>query len=773
MLANIKMSSSATNPALPPAPPPPLGGGGVGLPTGGSTVASLISSHGHHQHLAAQQRQLQQQQQNQGHLANHGHFPHSFNHSHHQQTINNILNGVPPSLPQQQQQQNGMHLPYGTNPGFNGNLTVATGNGGGGMGPMSINSSHGGGGMQSPGLGGQPGQQGNGFTSNEQWTSVVHSLMCHLKTSDNEQFAKRAIESLAKKLKDKPDEMDALMIAVKNKGSLPTSCITIPRTLDGRLQVAGRKGFPHVIYARLWRWPDLHKNELKHLPTCAYPFDLKLDNVCVNPYHYQRVISPGFDLTGLTLSGRPFGSSFGGNDGRGQLSPKLESPSSQTQNILNNSTNNNSSNCNQNNNHHNKSDVTEQLTSTANIKIESTSSSPPPPPSQQQQPPAPTSGQNPHQNGTSASSGGGQPQQGNIPPQLAFGNLYIQNPSQQIPNGGFYPPVTSQQQQPVPSSATSQSGRPIPNSSGNPTPHETTGTSANGSSSSTMHYDQSNQQGQSHASGQGGTSAGQQRRFTQDWQGSYPSPSPFESAMTLLNTGQASLDSWLQEEFPEIDPNTPMPEYWSTIHYFEADVQIGDIFKVRSSYPSVVIDGFFDSSREDRFCVGALTNVHRSPASEKSRPFIGKGVQLESSGDGSVYVRNLSDYAVFFDSYYLDRESGREAFDAVHKIYPGGHVKVFSLMECLRCIKMAATMQQQQQSSDRQTTSNAINVDDLRRLCRLRFSFVKGWGLDYPLRKTIVETPCWCEIQLNRPLQYLDQIINGLSLSLGANTNNN
>ena len=51
-----------------------------------------------------------------------------------------------------------------------------------------------------------------------------------------------------------------------------------------------------------------------------------------------------------------------------------------------------------------------------------------------------------------------------------------------------------------------------------------------------------------------------------------------------------------------------------------------------------------------------------------------------------------------------------------------------------------------------------IGADDLRRLCVLRLSFVKGWGPDYP-RPTIKDTPCWIEIQLHRPLQLLDEVL--------------
>lgn len=107
-------------------------------------------------------------------------------------------------------------------------------------------------------------------TSADACLSIVHSLMCHRQGGETESFAKRAIESLVKKLKEKRDELDSLITAITTNGNHTSKCVTIQRTLDGRLQVAGRKGFPHVIYARIWRWPDLHKNELKHVKYCQY-----------------------------------------------------------------------------------------------------------------------------------------------------------------------------------------------------------------------------------------------------------------------------------------------------------------------------------------------------------------------------------------------------------------------------------------------------------------------------------------------------------------------
>lgn len=67
-----------------------------------------------------------------------------------------------------------------------------------------------------------------------------------------------------------------------------------------------RKGLPHVVYCRIWRWSDLQNcNELKSMAHCQHGYKHQSSEInskrsgddgsiiCINPYHYVRVESNG------------------------------------------------------------------------------------------------------------------------------------------------------------------------------------------------------------------------------------------------------------------------------------------------------------------------------------------------------------------------------------------------------------------------------------------------------------------------------------------------
>ncbi|XP_075707846.1 mothers against decapentaplegic homolog 9 [Rhinoderma darwinii] len=121
---------------------------------------------------------------------------------------------------------------------------------------------------------------------------AVKRLLGWKQGDEEEKWAEKAVDSLVKKLKKKKGAMEELEKALSSPGQL-SKCVTIPRSLDGRLQVSHRKGLPHVIYCRVWRWPDLQSHhELKPLECCEFPFGSKQKDVCINPYHYRRVETP-------------------------------------------------------------------------------------------------------------------------------------------------------------------------------------------------------------------------------------------------------------------------------------------------------------------------------------------------------------------------------------------------------------------------------------------------------------------------------------------------
>lgn len=606
-------------------------------------------------------------------------------------------------------------------------------------------------------------------TSADACLSIVHSLMCHRQGGESESFAKRAIESLVKKLKEKRDELDSLITAITTNGAHPSKCVTIQRTLDGRLQVAGRKGFPHVIYARIWRWPDLHKNELKHIKYCQFAFDLKCDSVCVNPYHYERVVSPGIDLSGLTLHSES--SCIISHDGQQQTVDTFGSTDDhQIKNEYNEigcspSSAQTIQHTPQTVQHHSQTiSIHSDRFGRALLSL----------PLSEPSSPNPTL---PQSNSQQLQSQPQSPQTATVNP----GNT-ISDQSQ----GFFSQSEDIQTVTPLINGNNTNMG-PLSsnltihqNGIDNINPAQSQHTIATNSSSSwiggsTINYTQTMMS----------SVANDQQLQTQHpnfWQ----HPNQFQSDISVQNTLSSQ----------------PAPEYWCSIAYFELDQQVGETFKVPSSYNSVIIDGYVDPSGGNRFCLGALSNVHRTEQSERARLHIGRGVQLDLCGEGDVWLRCISDHSVFVQSYYLDREAGRVPGDAVHKIYSHVYIKVFDLHQCHHQMqKQAATAQaaaaaqaaavaghipgpasvggiapainvvmthllsmwNNNNNQKGLTAAAGIGVDDLRRLCILRLSFVKGWGPDYP-RQSIKETPCWVEVHLHRALQLLDEVLHTMPI---------
>ncbi|KAL3309694.1 Mothers against decapentaplegic 2 [Cichlidogyrus casuarinus] len=139
---------------------------------------------------------------------------------------------------------------------------------------------------------------------------VVRRLISYIEQGtgkNDDRWKEKAVKSLVKRLK-KSVQLNELERAILEKNP-NTRCITIPRSLDGRLQVAQKKGLPHVFYCQLWRWPDLHtQHELKPVDHCHYSFHAKKEEVCINPYHYKRIenpVLPPIMVPRIPSAGRP------------------------------------------------------------------------------------------------------------------------------------------------------------------------------------------------------------------------------------------------------------------------------------------------------------------------------------------------------------------------------------------------------------------------------------------------------------------------------------
>jgi hypothetical protein len=209
---------------------------------------------------------------------------------------------------------------------------------------------------------------------------------------------------------------------------------------------------------------------------------------------------------------------------------------------------------------------------------------------------------------------------------------------------------------------------------------------------------------------------------------------------------------------------------WCSIAYYEFNDRVGEIWHASKDETTVIIDGFTQpsdggkgnifslglvtsvnrKSENDsvrRFSLGLVTNINRKPESDSARRFIGEGCCIYLKKD-NVYLKNLSGSSIFAQSFICNKANNWHPATVV-KIPAGESTELFSndKYEELLCGEIRNGYEE---------------TYHLTCACKIRISFVKGWGRKYR-RPTITACPCWVELQLNKQLGLLDAALQHLA----------
>ena len=176
---------------------------------------------------------------------------------------------------------------------------------------------------------------------------------------------------------------------------------------------------------------------------------------------------------------------------------------------------------------------------------------------------------------------------------------------------------------------------------------------------------------------------------------------------------------------------------------------------------TVVVDGFTDPSSSERFCLGLLSNINRNNVVEQTRKNIGRGVKLYYTR-GQVFAECLSETAIFVQSPNCNNRNSWH-LATVCKVPPGCTLQIFNNEEFASLLTESVKWGYEhvydlaRMCTIRWVGEGITDIEHQQSSSHYRLSFVKGWGEEYR-RKTVTATPCWIEVHLNGPLQWLDKV---------------
>ncbi|CAH8463080.1 unnamed protein product [Heterobilharzia americana] len=553
---------------------------------------------------------------------------------------------------------------------------------------------------------------------------VVKRLISYIKEGSDkeEKWKEKAVKSLVKRLKNgtQLDELERALVSQDPS----TRCVTIPRSLDGRLQVAQKKGLPHVFYCQLWRWPDLHtQHELRPIATCEYSFQSKRDEVCINPYHYRRIENPVLPpiMVPRTVNN---GTSGNNNDSvhRGMTEPLNGMAEGRVsgrtilgilrciQHHLNALQAHHASVTGLNDSMMVGDDCGSEPNSLAALLA---------PPSKQPRQHLATDAV------TAAALARGDALDAYSIASRAMASLEnagvisgthppcvsLREAAENMTLGGTpnivgtppAPPHTGSYQSSLMNvvSSLSGDGRDFARSLGvvNNMHNATTRSLSLSDYSLSGSVCQEDRSIDSQCHGQNadtlGTSfIGQSSSVSSSSTTTHKASSVAGAGPSVNSPGTLSS---VEENCISEDDNMDLdmlsdvlidgnemtsvayqePEYWCSLYYYEMNTRVGDTFHCSS--PCLTVDGFTDPNRHNRFCLGLLSNVNRGHQIELTRRHIGKGVKLYYIG-GEVFAECLSDSAIFVQSpncNYMYKWHPA----TVCKIPPGCNLKIFNNQE--------------------------------------------------------------------------------------------